>query len=900
MAKIDTIRIWRGPRANLPALLDGELAYTEDTNQLYIGTSGGSNSLLVNPTGGLTSLIGDVTASGTGAGTATVVTVGGSTAAAIHTAVLATQAAASANTAGVIVSRDGSGNFAAGTITANLTGTASTATAPQTGSAHGAVTLDTSGHFQSVAPGVAGHFLRSNGTDYVDSAIQVSDVPAIPVTGISATGTPSSGNYLRGDGVWTAPGGTGTVTSIALAAPTEFTVSGSPVTTSGTLTFTKATQTANTVWAAPDGVAGAPTFRALLTSDIPTLNQSTTGNAATATAPAAGSGHGAVTLDVSGHFQSVAPGSAGNYMRSNGTDYVASTIQAADVPVLNQNTTGTAANITASSNATLTTLSALSLPGTQVTGNISGNAANVTGTVGTGSGGTGVTSVTTAPTASSFAGWDANKNLSGNNFIDGYATTVTAAGTTTLTVSSAGVQNFTGTTTQTVKLPVATTLVNGQSFVISNQSTGAVTVETSGLNTLVTVAANQTATVTCVNTAGGTGTASWNYTLATQSAGGSGTVTSVTFTGDGTVLSSTASSAVTTSGTVTAALKTQTANTVLAGPSSGSAANPTFRALVNADVSGLLSQPFDLSNLGLSVSVATNVLTVALKQADGSTDPSASSAVRIGFRSATATSGAYAQRTVTSALSVNTVAAGASFGLVSGQAQYVHVYALDNAGAVELALAGSRIFDEGSVQSTTAIGAGSTSSSVLYSTTARTNVPVRYIGRILVNEATAGTYASAATEVTVWPTDRYRQERSEIWVDSATGGSIHGSTNTCILRFANVTKTSGSAITLTQSATNGDSFAVNEDGIYSVTASQNVSSGTSDVGISLNSSQLTTNVSSITAATRLAGVEASAGIISAASWTGVLKAGDVVRAHDNGLSTGTANWVYFKICQVSR
>lgn len=45
--------------------------------------------------------------------------------------------------------------------------------------------------------------------------------------------------------------------------------------------------------------------------------------------------------------------------------------------------------------------------------------------------------------------------------------------------------------------------------------------------------------------------------------GGSGTVTSVTFTGDGTVLSATPSSAVTTTGTLTAALATQTANTVL-------------------------------------------------------------------------------------------------------------------------------------------------------------------------------------------------------------------------------------------------------------------------------------------------------------------------------------------------
>jgi hypothetical protein len=60
-------------------------------------------------------------------------------------------------------------------------------------------------------------------------------------------------------------------------------------------------------------------------------------------------------------------------------------------PTFNQNTTGTAANITASSNSTLTTLSALSLPGSQVSGNIPGNAANVTGTVAVANGGTGLT-----------------------------------------------------------------------------------------------------------------------------------------------------------------------------------------------------------------------------------------------------------------------------------------------------------------------------------------------------------------------------------------------------------------------------------------------------------------------------------------------------------------------------
>lgn len=59
------------------------------------------------------------------------------------------------------------------------------------------------------------------------------------------------------------------VTSVALALPSIFTVTGSPVTTTGTLTGTLASQTANTVFAAPNGSAGAPTFRTLVAADLP-------------------------------------------------------------------------------------------------------------------------------------------------------------------------------------------------------------------------------------------------------------------------------------------------------------------------------------------------------------------------------------------------------------------------------------------------------------------------------------------------------------------------------------------------------------------------------------------------------------------------------------------------------
>jgi hypothetical protein len=69
-----------------------------------------------------------------------------------------------------------------------------------------------------------------------------------------------------------------------------------------------------------------------------------------------------------------------------------------------------------------------------------------------------------------------------------------------------------------------------------------------------------------------------------RSVGNSGTVTSIAFVGDGVVDSATPSAPVTTSGNITATLLTQSANTVLAGPTTGSAATPTFRALVTADL----------------------------------------------------------------------------------------------------------------------------------------------------------------------------------------------------------------------------------------------------------------------------------------------------------------------------
>lgn len=86
------------------------------------------------------------------------------------------------------------------------------------------------------------------------------------VAGSGITLTPASGSLTI------AASNAGTVTSVGLSLPNLFTITGSPVTGSGTLTATLADQAANQVFVGPTtGANAAPTFRALVVGDIPTL-----------------------------------------------------------------------------------------------------------------------------------------------------------------------------------------------------------------------------------------------------------------------------------------------------------------------------------------------------------------------------------------------------------------------------------------------------------------------------------------------------------------------------------------------------------------------------------------------------------------------------------------------------
>jgi len=95
--------------------------------------------------------------------------------------------------------------------------------------------------------------------------------------------------------------------------------------------------------------------------------------------------------------------------------------------------------------------------------------------------------------------------------VSGITSTATTSPTTTTTLSASSerLQFFTGTNAHTVLLPVASTLVLGWQVVIRNNSTGVVTVQSSGGNTVLTHPAGVSATYTCILTSGTTA-ASWD------------------------------------------------------------------------------------------------------------------------------------------------------------------------------------------------------------------------------------------------------------------------------------------------------------------------------------------------------------------------------------------------------
>lgn len=200
-------------------------------------------------------------------------------------------------------------------------------------------------------------------------------------------------------------------------------------------------------------------------------------------------------------------------------------LASATFPTLNQNTTGSAASLSVSGQTGLLTVTGitssnraktvrdaadtlLELGGSYTPSgtwtNMPLTTPAITG-LPTGSG------VSSAATASTLTARDANANESANSFKPGYATAATANVTTTLTVASAQTQYFTGSVSgQIIQMPVTSTLSLGQYYDFYNGSTATITITSSGGNTIVSPPTGINVRLTCILTTG-TDNGSWAF-----------------------------------------------------------------------------------------------------------------------------------------------------------------------------------------------------------------------------------------------------------------------------------------------------------------------------------------------------------------------------------------------------
>jgi hypothetical protein len=369
----------------------------------------------------------------------------------------------------------------------------------------GGITIDnTSPSSGGTVTSVAALTLGTTGTDLSSTVANSTTTPVItlnvPTASATNRGALSSADWTtfnnKGSGTVTSVTGTSPVVSSGGATPAISLASGY-----GDTQNPYASKTANYFLASPDGSAGVPTFRAVVATDIPTLNQNTTGTASNVTGIVAvangGSGTAtpalvagtnvtitgswpnqtinssnpggtvtAVSVTSANGFAGTSSGGAtpaltlsttitgvlkGNgtaiSAAASGTDYSDGTSSlatgilksttttgalsiavAADFPTLNQNTTGTASNVTGTvaianggtgqttqqaaltalsgtqtsgqylrSNGTNTLLSAIQVADVPTLNqNTTGTASNVTGTVAIANGGTGQTTANTA------------------------------------------------------------------------------------------------------------------------------------------------------------------------------------------------------------------------------------------------------------------------------------------------------------------------------------------------------------------------------------------------------------------------------------------------------------------------------------------------------------------------
>lgn len=140
--------------------------------------------------------------------------------------------------------------------------------------------------------------------------------------------------------------------------------------------------------------------------------------------------------------------------------------------------------------------------------------------------------------------------------------------------------------------------------------------------------------------------------------------------------------------------------------------------------------------------------------------------------------------------------------------------------------------------------------------------------------------------------------RSEVAVST---GNSHGSTTGVkIRRFSTVLKNSGLGISYIDDVGAGARFVINQPGIYAIHYTDRNDSSGYTIGISLNSTELSTNIWQINNADIIAYSEGqSGGYTTTCSVTLELKAGDIIRAHTDGLPNNAGRQSRFRIVKVA-
>lgn len=134
---------------------------------------------------------------------------------------------------------------------------------------------------------------------------------------------------------------------------------------------------------------------------------------------------------------------------------------------------------------------------------------------------------------------------------------------------------------------------------------------------------------------------------------------------------------------------------------------------------------------------------------------------------------------------------------------------------------------------------------------------------------------------------------------AATTGNGNGSTYTWVRRFAVIQEQVGGAVTAIQSSVYGDSFVINESGYYSINYTDGSAASAGILVITVNLTDFTSNPSTITYAqgARSSAVCGSSSF-GTASFSGYLKAGDVVRMISDGAITQTSAKVMVAITKL--